>query len=202
MIDMRELLEELGKFIIRQETIEGKVYECLNEAIAYIENQMRYTMPDDSEKVEYLNYIKEHLFDTKTDEYGETVYRYLGTWGMGNYILGNALGQPLLFNAIDKRIREYASLNNVDCTNNLPNPQTYTKELLQLFKGRVELITELKGLSNNEIASKIKEWAKSRDKLGKPLIENPGNGLKSKYAQCLKENGLITESESNFRKKL
>ena len=151
-------------------------------------------------KKEFDEIVK--LCEEKIDEYGETVYRYLGTWGMGNYILGNTLGQPLLFNAIDDKIREYASLNNGGCTNNLPNPQTYTKELLQLFKGRVELITELKGLSNNEIASKIKKWAKSRDELGKPLIENPGNGLKSKYAQYLKENELITESESNFRKKL
>lgn len=82
------------------------------------------------------------------------------------------------------------------------NPPTYTPELLQLFKGHEELITELMVLSNNKVASKINEWAKTRDKFGKPLIENPGNGLKSKFAKCLKENGIITESASNFRKKL
>lgn len=199
---MRKLLEELGTFIKTQETIEGKVYECLKEAIEYIEKQMRYTMPTDSEKVEYLNYIKEHLFDTKIDTLGDTVYRYLDTWGMGNYILDVKGKQPLLFDAIDDKIREYASSNNGNCTNNPSKNQTYSKELLHLFKGREELITELEGLSNNEVASRIKEWAKCRDKFGKPLIENPMNGLRSRYAQYLKENGIITESASNFRKKL
>jgi hypothetical protein len=119
---MRKLLEELGTFIKTQETIEGKVYECLKEAIEYIEKQMRYTMPTDSEKVEYLNYIKEHLFDTKIDTLGDTVYRYLGTWGMGNYILDVKGKQPLLFDAIDDKIREYASSREREYTNELAKP--------------------------------------------------------------------------------
>lgn len=119
---MRNLLEELGTFIKTQETNSGKVYECLKEAKAYIEEQMKYTMPTDSEKVEYLNYIKENLFDTKTDAWGDTTYRYLGTWGMGNYILDNAHGQPLLFNAIDELIRKYTSSRERDYTNEFARP--------------------------------------------------------------------------------
>lgn len=119
---MRKLLEGLGTFIKTQETITGKDYECLDEAIAYIEKQMRYTMPTDSEKVKYLNYIKEHLFDTKIDALGDTAYRYLGTWGMGNYILDDAHGQPLLFKAIDGLIRKYTSSGERDYTNEFARP--------------------------------------------------------------------------------
>lgn len=82
------------------------------------------------------------------------------------------------------------------------NPPTYSTELRQLFKNNVHLINELVGQPDNEIAKHIKIWAKEKDKLGKPLIENPGNRLKFKYAQHLKSNGIITGSESNFRKQL
>ena len=52
------------------------------------------------------------------------------------------------------------------------------------------------------IAGKIKGWAKEKDKLGKPLIENPENGLKTRFAKELKANGIIKQSEKTFRTKL
>ena len=58
------------------------------------------------------------------------------------------------------------------------------------------------GLSDGEIARKIKGWAKEKDKLGKPLIENPENGLKLRFAEELKANGIIKLSIKTFRTKL
>ena len=74
--------------------------------------------------------------------------------------------------------------------------------LLDLFHNNTYLIAELVGLSDDEIARKIKGWAKEKDKLGKPLIENPENGLKSRFAKELKANGMIKQSEKTFRIKL
>ena len=65
-----------------------------------------------------------------------------------------------------------------------------------------EVLGLQKGASDDEIARKIKGWAKEKDKLGKPLIENPENGLKSRFAKELKANGIIKQSEKTFRIKL
>lgn len=78
----------------------------------------------------------------------------------------------------------------------------YQESLLKLFKGNVYLISHLEGLSDDEIASLIKKWAKEKDKSGKPLIENPENRLKNKYAEELKKAGIIKLSVRTFRDKL
>lgn len=78
----------------------------------------------------------------------------------------------------------------------------YLDGLLDLFNNNTYLIEELVGLSDDEIARKIKGWAKEKDKLGKPLIKNPENGLKSRFAKELKANGIINQSEKTFRNKL
>lgn len=80
--------------------------------------------------------------------------------------------------------------------------RSYSGGLLDLFHNNTYLIAELVGLSDDEIARKIKGWAKEKDKLGKPLIENPENGLKSRFAKELKANGIIKQSEKTFRIKL
>lgn len=80
--------------------------------------------------------------------------------------------------------------------------RSYSGGLLDLFNNNVPLIEELVGLSDDEIARKIKGWAKEKDKLGKPLIENPENALKSRFARELKANGIIKLSEKAFRIKL
>ena len=49
----------------------------------------------------------------------------------------------------------------------------YPSELLALFKFHTELIDELVGKSNGEIARLINNWAKGRDGAGRALIENP-----------------------------
>lgn len=80
--------------------------------------------------------------------------------------------------------------------------RSYLGGLLDLFHNNTDLIAELVGLSDDEIARKIKGWAKEKDKLGKPLIENPENGLKSRFAKELKANGIIKLSVKTFRTKL
>lgn len=80
--------------------------------------------------------------------------------------------------------------------------QQYSKELVDLFHGHRELIDELVGKSDKEIATSIKKWAKTKDDSGRPLIENPSNRMQSAFAKELKQNGLIKLSEESFRKKL
>lgn len=81
--------------------------------------------------------------------------------------------------------------------------QQYTQGLLSLFHNHTELIEELEGLSDDEILFKITQMAKLPDKFGKPLIENPQNyGNKTKFAEALKENGLIKMSVGQFRQRL
>lgn len=78
----------------------------------------------------------------------------------------------------------------------------YPDELVKLFHGNTYLIDSLVGLSDDEIVKKIKEWSKEKDKLGKPLIENQKNGLKSAYSKALKEAGFIKISVDRFSRKL
>lgn len=80
--------------------------------------------------------------------------------------------------------------------------QQYSKELVDLFHRHRELIDELVGKSDKEIATSIKKWAKTKDDSGRPLIENPSNRMQSAFAKELKQNGLIKLSEESFRKKL
>ena len=82
-------------------------------------------------------------------------------------------------------------------------PQTkYSPELLALFKNHTELIDELVGKSNSEIAIQIKKWAKEKDKTGRALIENPQNNMRRKFARELKEAGIIRCNEDWFSRKL
>ena len=60
----------------------------------------------------------------------------------------------------------------------------------------------LKLLSDNEIAGRIKQWCKERDKFGKPRIENPDNGYRSAFSNALKEAGIIKCASRTFIEKL
>ena len=82
------------------------------------------------------------------------------------------------------------------------NGKTYTENLIKLFHGNTDLIDELIGKSDEEIAACIKKWCNERDKFGKPLIENPKNNLRKDFAQALKENGIISGAVGSFRKRL
>ena len=82
------------------------------------------------------------------------------------------------------------------------NEPSYSDGLIKLFNGNTNLIEQLSGKSDNDIARQIKNWAKEKDKFGKPLIENPENGLKSRFAKELKANGIIQQAERTFRTKL
>ena len=82
------------------------------------------------------------------------------------------------------------------------NKPSYSDDLIKLFNGNTYLIEQLIGKSDNDIAHLIKNWAKEKDKFGKPLIENPENGLKSSFAKELKANGIIKQSKKTFRIKL
>lgn len=84
--------------------------------------------------------------------------------------------------------------------NDEQNSEEYPQELLALFHNRTELIKELVGKSDDEIADQIKAWGKEKDKFGQPLIENPDNfGNKSLYAKAMKKAGIIHCSVSSFR---
>ena len=78
----------------------------------------------------------------------------------------------------------------------------YSRELLDLFKNHTELIDELIGKSDDEIARQIKKWAKEKDNVGRALIENPKNNMRRTFARELKKNGLIKMSEDRFSRKL
>ena len=79
---------------------------------------------------------------------------------------------------------------------------SYPQNLLHLFHGNSELIDQLAGLDDNAIANNIRIWSRGKDKLGRPLIENPGNSLKKAFAVALKDAGLIAGSADSFRQKL
>ena len=86
---------------------------------------------------------------------------------------------------------------NINIDDNVSKqPAIYNEDLLRLFKGNSSLIDELKGMSDDDIAYKIKAFAK------KGLVENPENNQKTAFAKCLKEAGLIKCSERTFRDKL
>ena len=81
-------------------------------------------------------------------------------------------------------------------------PQKYGDGLVSLFRGHVELIDKLIGLSDDEIAGKIRKWATQKDEFGKLMIENPKNNLRSAYARELKANSIIQGSVNRFKRKL
>lgn len=80
--------------------------------------------------------------------------------------------------------------------------KNYPKELVKLFHNNISLIDKLVGLSDDDIAKKINQWANERDEFGKPLIENPENRLKEAFATALKTASIIKCTISTFRKKL
>ena len=73
---------------------------------------------------------------------------------------------------------------------------------MDLFKNHTELIDELIGKSDDEIARQIKKWAKEKDNVGRALIENPENKKRAAFARELKKAGIIKLSEESFRRKL
>lgn len=78
----------------------------------------------------------------------------------------------------------------------------YSADLVKLFHGHAELIDELVGLSDDEIARKIKEWAAQKDKFGEDLIENPKKNQRSAYARALNANSIIHYTVAGFARKL
>lgn len=78
----------------------------------------------------------------------------------------------------------------------------YSEKLKELFHGHTNLIDELVGKSDREIAFLIKKWSKQKDDNGNPLIENPSNRLQKSFAEELRQNNLIKLSIESFRKKL
>ena len=103
-------------------------------------------------------------------------------------------------NKLKKWLEEYKE--SLSVVPDAKGERSYSGGLLDLFHNNTDLIAELVGLSDDEIARKIKGWAKEKDKLGKPLIENPENGLKLRFAEELKANGIIKLSIKTFRTKL
>lgn len=102
----------------------------------------------------------------------------------------------------EKKIGEiYIKLAEIDSEEIKPKPQ-YSEELLYLFNGHVELINELIGKSNDEVAASIKKLNEEKDKFGKPQIQNYKNNLKLTFAKELKAAGIITLSEDRFSRKL
>lgn len=78
----------------------------------------------------------------------------------------------------------------------------YSTRLLELFRGNTNLIKELVGKSDDEIARQLKQWARQKDTNGKTLIENPKNNLKISFATELKNAGIIKMSIDRFRRLL
>lgn len=91
---------------------------------------------------------------------------------------------------------------NIPITNELSTKDEYSEELIKLFHGNTHLLSDLIGKSDDEIVALINKWAKMKDGKSKPLIENPQNNLKRKFAQELKHAGFIKCTENTFRAKL
>lgn len=98
-----------------------------------------------------------------------------------------------------KEIEDTSNENDSDNNGEQAVHQEYGEGLLALFHGNSYLLTELVGKSDTKIAEQIKRWAKTRDNLGRPLIENPENSLRSSFAKELKKQDLIKCSERTFR---
>lgn len=123
------------------------------------------------------------------------------------YNVGSVIWNYVLAEAVRAALSERASVQTqptaaVWQAANDEQQKEYSADLVKLFHGHAELIDELVGLSDDEIARKIKEWAAKRDKFGKALIENPKNNLRSKYARELKNAGIIHCTWKSFRAKL
>ena len=82
------------------------------------------------------------------------------------------------------------------------NAGRYSEELLRLFHWHTELLDELTTMSDGEIATQIKEWAKKMDERKMPLIENRKNNLRAEYARRLYEAGLISCKPDTFKRRL
>lgn len=115
-----------------------------------------------------------------------------------NYVLAEAVKAALLKLA---NIQPQPTATGQQAANN-ETQREYSAGLVKLFHGHIELIDELVGLSDDGIARKIKGWAKQKDNLGKSLIENPENRLRTLFATKLKANGLITGKINTFKRKL
>lgn len=70
-------------------------------------------------------------------------------------------------------------------------PQQYTEGLLDLFKGRVDLIESLRYKDRGTVVSKVREWGR------KGLIKNVGDRLASKFAKELINNRVVEPKEEN-----
>lgn len=98
-------------------------------------------------------------------------------------------------------LEEYCSSIVAPDDNVTTYKKQYTNDLIKLFHGNIDLIDKLNGKSDVEIARLIKKWAKEKDGLGKPLIDNPDNyGYKTKFADALLRNRIV--ENKNFRIKL
>lgn len=115
-----------------------------------------------------------------------------------NYVLAEAVKAALLELA---NIQPQPTATGQQAANN-ETQREYSADLVNLFRGHTELIDELIGLPDDEIARKIKGWAKQKDKSERTLIENPKNNMRSKFARELKASGIIHEAERTFRNKL
>lgn len=106
----------------------------------------------------------------------------------------------------DFRAKRYSNepktKKNAPCTNGFSTKVEYREELIELFNGNTYLLSELVGKSDDEIVSLISKWARMKDDINKPLIENPKNNLRSKFAKELKQAGFIKCTENTFRTKL
>lgn len=78
---------------------------------------------------------------------------------------------------------------------------SYSKELVELFNGHTDSIDKLIGLSDDEIASKIKEWSKWKHIDGKPICKKVEQNRQA-YADALQANRIIGCKADTFRKKL
>lgn len=101
--------------------------------------------------------------------------------------------------------KDMEDISNLDFKESTETSEVLAKypcELLALFKFHTELIDELVGKSNGEIAGLINNWAKGRDGAGRALIENPKNNMRSTFARELKAAGLIQCSVDWFSRLL
>lgn len=140
---------------------------------------------------------------TMRDMYAEAT----DVWRRDRYYIGNVIYIYVLAETVKAALLERASAQTqptaAEQQSENDEPQReYSAELVNLFRGHTGLIDELVGLSDDEIARRIKGWARQRDKFGKLLIENPKNNQRTAYARALKGNNIIQCSIDVFKRKL
>lgn len=174
---------------------EKKLADCVGEEVAKLDDTTVDREKYLSGRIAECERIMRDMRTIANDEMQRDKYQTgLYLW---NYVLAEAV-RAVLSERVNMQPQPITTV--LQEVNNMQ--RNYSDDLVALFHGHAELIDELVGLSDDEIARRIKSWATQMDKFGKPMIENPKNCQRSAYARALKGNNIIHCTIDVFKRKL